>query len=199
VRCTVFALVAFLAGAGASAVADDALMVQPAERDVSPPGVMPIPAGPLVRELVPPPPPEPPRWHRYFLPQTPNAATLVVPGMTIRISGVAAPPPTATCATADGGTWPCGTTALFALRRFLHGSAVDCYFPHAEEADEVVAPCRAGGKDMGLWLLQNGWARTDVLATEDYRAAEKTAACTARGLWRGTAAPGDCPANTPKS
>jgi endonuclease YncB( thermonuclease family) len=185
--------------AGGAARADDSLIVQPADRDVSPPGVMPVPSGPLVRETVPPKPPDPPRWRRYFLPQTPDAATFVVPGMTIHVSGVTAVPSTGTCAASDGSSWPCGETALFAFRRFLHGRAVECYFPAVAGAGEVTAPCRVGRQDIGLWLLQNGWAQASDLATDAYRLAAKAAACKALGIWRGSGAPADCAVNASKS
>lgn len=180
------------------AVADDTI-VQPADRDVSPPGVMPIPSGPLVREPVPPSPPEPVRWRRYFLPATSDAGTFRVPGLTIRISGVTPPSRAEMCGAADSSSWPCGSSALFAFRRFLHGHAVECYFPQSEGVTEVTAPCRVGRQDVGLWLLQNGWARAGDLATDDYRAAGKAAACSGIGLFRGVPPPGDCAALMPKS
>jgi endonuclease YncB( thermonuclease family) len=186
----VVALTAVLALA-AAAHADD-MVVQPADRDVSPPGVMPIPPGPLLREPAAPAPPDPPRWRRYVLPQTTDAATFAVPGLTIHLSGVAAPAPTETCTTVDGETWPCGATALFTLRRFLHGRGIECYFPYPEGATDVTAPCRIGREDIALWLLQNGWARSDRLSTDRYRAAALAAACGRLGIWRGSVAPADC-------
>jgi endonuclease YncB( thermonuclease family) len=78
------------------------------------------------------------------------------------------------------------------LRRFLHGRAVECYFPQVEGVDEVTAPCRVGRQDIGLWLLENGWARPNAIATDDYRGAATTAACDRLGLHRGETAPGDC-------
>jgi endonuclease YncB( thermonuclease family) len=181
-----------LATAVVPAAADD--IAARADRDVSPPGVMPIPVGPLVRVPVPPTLPDPPRWRRYFLPQTPDLATFVTNGMTIHVAGVKPPARSQTCPAGDGSAWPCGASALYAFRRFLHGRAVECYFPSAEGVSDVTAPCRGGRADIGLWLLQNGWARTDELATADYRATETAAACAALGLWRGTAPPANCPA-----
>ena len=183
--------VAMLATTVGSAAADDIAAAR-AERDVSPPGVMPIPAGPLVRVPVPPTPPDPPRWRRYFLPDTPDAATFVTKGMTIHVAGVTPPASSQTCQASDGSAWPCAGSALYAFRRFLRGRAVECYFPLPEGASDVTAPCRIGHEDVGLWLLQNGWAQTDNLATADYRTAEKAAACASLGLWRGRTPPADC-------
>jgi endonuclease YncB( thermonuclease family) len=181
---------------GASAVAQDnpVEFVQPATRNVTPPGILPGPQpdGPMAREEIPPPPPEPARWHRYFLPETVDSATFSVRGRTIRISGVSAPPMDRACVLGDGSAWPCGRTALHAMRMFLRGRAVECYFPFSDALVDIIAPCRVGGSDLGAWLLTNGWARTGPLATEDYHAAERSARCAGSGLWRGQQPPGDC-------
>jgi endonuclease YncB( thermonuclease family) len=173
--------------------------VAPATRDVSPPGITPpeITGGPLTRVVVPPPPPDPPRWQRFFLPATADAATFTVGALAIHIAGVAALAPDAACGAADGASWPCGETALFSFRRFLHGRAVECYMaaPSAN-AKDVVAPCRIGITDLGAWLLTAGWAKPGEGATDAYRAAAHAAACAAIGIWRGTAKPADCPPAT---
>jgi hypothetical protein len=161
--------------------------VAPATRDVTPPGVMPAPGGegPLVREPSPRRPPDPPRWRRYFLPVTTDAATFAVERQTIRIAGVTPPAVDAVCHFADGSEWPCGRTALHALRMFLRGRAVECYFPFVEGAADITAPCRVGKTDLGLWLLAQGWARPSELATADYVTATARARCARLGLWQG--------------
>jgi endonuclease YncB( thermonuclease family) len=166
-------------------------IVAPATRDVTPPGVIPGPAGdgPLLREPTPPRPPDPPRWRKFFLPKTTDAATLVVDQRTIRVSGVTAPTADATCQRTDGSEWPCGQAALYAFRMFIGGRAVECYFPHVEDAVEITAPCRIGRTDLGLWLAQQGWVMPDDLATDDYRKAAEDARCARRGLWRWTDQP----------
>ena len=190
-RALRLALAAVFAIAAAAADADD--IVQPADRDVSPPGVMPLPPGPLIREPVPPRPPDPPRWRRYFLPQTTDAATFSVKDATIRIARVTPPAAGDTCPAADGNAWPCSQSALYALRRFLHGRAIECFFPYAEGVADVTAPCRVGNTDLGLWLLTAGWARPSKLATDAYVAASNTARCERRGIWRSAAPPASCP------
>ncbi len=168
----------------------------PAVRDVTPPGVTPAPSGegPLIRVPPPPKPPEPPRWRRFFLPETIDAATFGVDGKTVQISGVTPPPVGHTCRRDDGSNWPCGRTALYSLRMFLRGRAVECYFPYVlEQAADITAPCRVGGTDLGRWLLIAGWAEPDALATEDYRHAAAAARCAGRGVWHGTTPPASCP------
>jgi endonuclease YncB( thermonuclease family) len=145
----------------------------------------------LVREYVPPPPPDPARWRRFFLPETRDAATFAADKLTIRISGVAAPAVDQICHAGDSD-WPCGKTALFSFRLFLRGRAVECYFPRPDDASEIVAPCRVGKTDLGLWLLSQGWAKPDGNATDEYRSASHKAACSGLGLWKGEAKPSDC-------
>ncbi|MEJ0011977.1 MAG: thermonuclease family protein [Bauldia sp.] len=176
------------------AAAED--VVAPAIRNVTPPGMTPGPTvdGPLIREAVPPRPPDPPRWRRYFLPATTDAATFVIDTLVIHIAGVAPPAAEATCTLADGTPWPCGRVALFSFRRFLHGRAVECLLPYIEGAADVTAPCRIVKTDLALWLLQQGWAKPSDLATAEYRAASAQAHCAGIGLWRDTPKPEFCPA-----
>jgi endonuclease YncB( thermonuclease family) len=171
-------------------------IVQPADRNVTPHGVTPGPSvdGPLVRVPAPPKPPEPPRWQRFFLPETIDAATFKIGDDTIRVSGVTPPPADQVCKRADGSDWPCGESALHNLRMFLHGRAVECYFPFVEGAADVVAPCRVGGIDIGSWLLTQGWARPDNLATDEYRHLAEAARCARRGIWQGETPPASCAA-----
>ena len=174
--------------------------VAPATRDVTPPNVTPGPkvGGPLERIPAPPPPPVQAKWWRFFLPMTTDSATFQAEGLTIRVAGVEPPPVDATCPVSGGEPWPCGQTALHSLRMFLHGRAVECYFPRVDGVTDITAPCRVGQSDIGTWLLAQGWARPDDLATDDYRKAASDALCDRRGIWRGHKPDADCP-TPPKS
>ncbi len=185
---------AMLALAAVGARAED--VVQPAGSDVSPPGVMPVRQGgaPVIREAAAATTAEQASWQRYVLPETTDAATFSVPELVIHIAGVHPPAASDTCTVADGGTWPCGQTALYALRRFLQGRPVECYFPDPEGVSDVTAPCRMGDVDIGLWLLKYGWARPGNFATEAYVSASKAAQCRQAGIWREETPPSDCPA-----
>jgi endonuclease YncB( thermonuclease family) len=192
-------LVAMLALPVPTARADEVHMpeeVPPPSRDVTPPGVTPAPitSGPLIREPLPPPPPEKPRWHRYFLPETADAATFLVQNRTIRLAGVDALPRGGVCKLADGGNWPCGTNALFALRRFLGGRAIECFFLTTDKSDPLVAPCRIGTIDIALWLITQGWVKPEADAPESYAKAAEAAHCAGLGLWRGDTPEAGCPA-----
>jgi endonuclease YncB( thermonuclease family) len=192
-RAARLAVIAALALLATHARAQDEPPVPPASRDVTPSGMTPGPVvnGPLYREPVPP-PPDPPRWRRFFLPETADAATFLADKLTIRISGVTPPATDELCRRRDGTDWPCGRTALFSLRQFLRGRAVECFFPRPGGVEEVVAPCRVGKTDLGAWLLSRGWAKPDGNATEEYRQASHGAACANLGLWRDAGKPSDC-------
>jgi endonuclease YncB( thermonuclease family) len=178
-----------------SASAEDAEIAAPAVRDVTPPGVTPAPSGrgPLVREPVPAPAPDGPRWHKFILPMTSDSATFIVEDRVITIAGVVPPSRTATCAAGDSTDWPCGAIALAALRRFLAGRPVQCFFGPADKAAQLTAACRVGKIDIGLWLLKAGWAKAADGASDAYRAAAEAAHCARRGLWHGGDLPTDCP------
>lgn len=189
-------LVLLLAVLALPAMAQEA--ASPTIRNVTPPDITPGPkvTGPL--ERVPEPPPKA-RWWRFFLPETIDAATFRKDGKTIRIAGVEPPPVTATCPVSGGQPWPCGQTALLSLRLFLRGRAIECYFPDPGSVTSITAPCRVGTSDIGLWLLTEGWARPDDLATDQYRSAATAAVCAQRGVWRGQPPPADCPPSSPGS
>jgi endonuclease YncB( thermonuclease family) len=192
---TALLLIAGLIIRATAASAEDGGIVPPPSRDVTPPGATQGPPadGPLIREKVPPPPPDPPRWRRFFLPATTDAATFKTDKLTIRVSGVAPPTSEQTCRRADGEEWPCGRTALFSLRQFLRGRAIECFFPRPEGVEDVVAPCRVGKTDLGRWLVGEGWATPDGNATDEYRSLAEAARCAGKGVWRGAARPDTCP------
>ncbi len=171
------------------------VVILPTVRNVTPPDMTPGPkvTGPLERVAPPPQAAPKARWWRFFLPETTDAATFKTDGKTIHVAGVDPPPVDATCPLADGTSWPCGHTALYALRMFLHGRAIECYFPDGGDVTEITAPCRVGTSDIGLWLLSEGWARPNDLATDQYRSAAGEAQCAERGIWRGQTPPADCP------
>ena len=162
-------------------------IVAPATRDVTPPWITPGPSGsgPLIRGASAPAPADPPRWRRFHLPKTTDAATFRVDNRTIKLAGVSAPNPDAACRQTSGTQWPCGRTALYSFRMFLRGRAIECFFPHIDTAVEITAPCRVGATDLALWLLSQGWVMPDKLATKEYRRASSAARCAGRGLWRG--------------
>jgi endonuclease YncB( thermonuclease family) len=196
IRFSTFALATALSLGGALAQDEGIEIVPPASRDVTPPGVMPAPGGdgPLIREKVPPPPADGPRWRRFFLPIALDAGTIQVKDRRIKFADVVAPEATTLCEMKSGGPgWPCGRAALSALRMFLRGRAVECLHAGDDNADPLVALCRIGSIDIGLWLVRLGWAGAGRNASEDYQAAARLARCSNLGLWREVAREASCP------
>ena len=74
--------------------------------------------------------------------------------------------------------WPCGRMARAALQRFVRYRSIECRMP--EELVDGLARCSVGGRDIGEWLVAQGWARA---SGPDYAAAEKTAQEEKRGVW----------------
>jgi endonuclease YncB( thermonuclease family) len=169
-------------------------IVPPPSRDVTPRGVTPAPyaSGPLIREEAPPPPADTAHWHRFELPATTDAATLVTRDHTIRIAGVVALPRRMTCKSSAMGDWPCGDVALEAFRHFLLGRPVECSFLTTNGPNPLVARCRVGRTDLGSWLLRWGWVKAAADASDDYRRAALRARCAGLGVWHGAGAPPDC-------
>jgi endonuclease YncB( thermonuclease family) len=117
------------------------------------------------------------RVERIHLP-TFNAAGLIDKGdQSIRLGGVAITAVEAQCGFSRDA-WPCGRMAQAALQRFVRRRSIECRMP--ERPADGLAHCSVGGRDIGEWLVVQGWARADG---PDYAEAEKTAQEEKRGVW----------------
>jgi endonuclease YncB( thermonuclease family) len=169
---------------------------QSAVRNVSPPGVaVPQVTAPLHR--VEPIRPQaarqaeaaavPERSFHIIRPLALESAKLKSGKLTLELAHVAGLSAGETCETASGQTWPCGARALTALRSLLRSHRVDCE-PVQVEAQTPGSPmpatCRKGPVDLGLWLVQQGWARAAGDAPEAYSAAEAAARQAHLGQWQ---------------
>ncbi len=148
------------------------------------------------------PPKKPPPKPLLFRPVAEAAGVIAAGGRTITISDVDVVRDGEACARPEGGEWPCGRAARTAFRNFLRGRAVSCDFPEGEVPDRLSTNCRVGRRDIGEWLVENGWAR----ANGDKYAEKASAAQDAgRGIYgKGPAAlppelssPSDLPASAP--
>jgi endonuclease YncB( thermonuclease family) len=74
--------------------------------------------------------------------------------------------------------WPCGRMALAALQRFIRRRSVECRLP--EGSAHNAAHCTVGGRDIGEWLVAQGWAKAK---RPDYANAENIAQKDKRGIW----------------
>lgn len=113
--------------------------------------------------------------------------TLEIRGQRVRIWGVDAPEGRQTCGAPDGGTWRCGTAAANALDLRLQDQVVRCFERAQDRYGRTVADCRAGGEDIGGWLVREGWAlRYADYAGTAYLIEEAAARQARRGVWTGT-------------
>lgn len=126
------------------------------------------------------PPKKPPPKPLLFQPVAEAAGVIVAGGRTITISGVGVVEDGKTCARPEGGQWPCGRAARTAFRSFLRGRAPTCDFPEGEVPDTLSTACRVGPRDIGAWLVENGWARADG---GKYEALERAAKAAGRGIY----------------
>ena len=92
-----------------------------------------------------------------FRPVAVESAIVESMGRRVAIAGTVSIAADEQCQT-GGRTWPCGVNARTAFRLFLRGRALACDIP-PKAGDDIVASCRLGKQDVGVWLVINGWAR----------------------------------------
>lgn len=158
-------------------------------RDVTPDHVLPAPdldaalierLPAIVPPAPPPRPPEPERWRR---------AQVVAPGVfrsgkkRIVIAGIEPLAADAVCRTEKGEDWPCGNFAAAALKRLVRLRPIDCDPADAREGEsDIVTVCRIAGRDIGEWMVDQGWA--NPLEGSGYDAAFSNAREAGRGQFR---------------
>ncbi|MEP1518107.1 MAG: thermonuclease family protein [Nitratireductor sp.] len=109
------------------------------------------------------------------------AGRLEAGGVTVVLAGIDIIEPERRCQGRDGGDWPCGMRARTALRAFLRGRTVIC--DPIGEGDGAVrlASCRLGERDLGAWLVENGWAM--AAGNGPYADAQRRAIDNKRGIF----------------
>jgi len=88
----------------------------------------------------------------------------------------------AMCQTESGQSWPCGRFARTALRQLILNHAISCE-PTEANTTPIIVKCKIGGRDIGQWLVRQGWAKSvgDAYAGEMATAKENL-----QGMWRKT-------------
>jgi len=109
---------------------------------------------------LPPKPVPPDKWKGTLLhrPVAVASARFEAMGRTVALAGVDGVDAEETCSW-EGRPWPCGVRARTAFRTWLRGRSLSCAIPPESDRHLVVATCRIGKQDVGLWLAANGWAR----------------------------------------
>ena len=112
--------------------------------------------------------------------------TLVIHGERIRLYGIDAPESAQQCQDGEGKAWRCGQRAALALSDKIGRRPVTCEQRTTDLYDRPVSVCRAGGEDLNLWMVEQGWARAYRKYSSDYVGAEATARAARVGIWAGT-------------
>lgn len=112
---------------------------------------------------LPPKPVPPDKWKGTLMhrPVAVSSARFEAMGRTVALAGVVGVEPDETCSS-EGAAWTCGLRARTAFRTWLRGRSLSCAIPPEGDRHLVVAACRLGKQDVGLWLVANGWARASA-------------------------------------
>lgn len=116
-----------------------------------------------------------------------DGGMIEIAGQRILLHGIDAPEYTQTCLVKDGKPWPCGQEAAFALADAVGRTWVDCDLRGAGTPRQITAICKVGGpkgRDLGAWMVAEGWARAQ--SGSAYVAFEATAKAARKGMWRTT-------------
>lgn len=114
-----------------------------------------------------------------------DTATFLIGRARVKLVGVEPAPVGKRCVAKFGGTWPCGATARTALRAWLRARSISCDVPEdfAKSSTTTESRCALGERDIGAWLIENGWAT--AIPGGPYEAAEAKAKEDGVGIWGG--------------
>jgi endonuclease YncB( thermonuclease family) len=109
----------------------------------------------------------------------------ITDGMTIyRLFGIDAPEAGQKCASADGGTWPCGKEAIKLMKALVLGKDVTCDGRGLEEYGRTLSVCHAAGVDINAAMIEAGLAWSFRKFAHDYDAPEDAARAKGIGIWQ---------------
>ncbi len=114
--------------------------------------------------------------------------TIEVQATRIRLHGIDAPELDQPCLM-DARQWRCGREAARALEEMIGTGTVTCEVLDRDRYGRSIAVCRAGGEDLGAWMVLRGWALAYRHYATDYVSEEAAAKAARRGIWRGTFMP----------
>jgi endonuclease YncB( thermonuclease family) len=115
-----------------------------------------------------------------------DGGTIEIDGQKIRLLDIEAPETAQLCKELNGADYPCGRRSALALSDFLQQRKVTCDWSNLDREGRRLARCTVAGEDVGLWLVQQGWALPDRhCKCETYRAAADQARSQSLGLWAG--------------
>jgi len=111
--------------------------------------------------------------------------TIEIHGERIRMQGIDAPESRQLCKK-DGKRYLCGKDAANALAGKIGRQTVACEPHETDKYGRTVATCRAGGADLGQWMVGQGHALAYRKYSMAYVADEAAAKTAKRGIWAGT-------------
>jgi endonuclease YncB( thermonuclease family) len=112
--------------------------------------------------------------------------TIEIHGERIRFLDMDAPESRQTCEDAGGINYRCGQKAALALSDWLGSSTVTCNWSKRDRYGRVLARCLSQGNDVGLWMVERGWAVPyRNCKCETYRDAAAKAKEHKLGVWSG--------------
>lgn len=110
--------------------------------------------------------------------------TLEIHGTRIRLNGIDAPESGQICL-ASGQKYRCGQSAALFLNEAIGGQQVSCDPLSRDKYGRTVARCMAKNYDLGLVMVENGWALAYRKYDAVYVPQEVSAREAGRGLWAG--------------
>ncbi|WP_299561269.1 thermonuclease family protein [uncultured Sulfitobacter sp.] len=108
--------------------------------------------------------------------------TLDVGQARVRLHAIDAPETDQLCTTDRGKQWACGGWISKVVADRYDGETAACDILDTDRYGRTVAQCRALGRDIGAWLLREGFAFAYVKYGVDYVAIEGRASTARRGL-----------------
>jgi endonuclease YncB( thermonuclease family) len=103
---------------------------------------------------------------------------------TCRLFGIDASEAGQRCATAGGGTWPCGQAAISTLEDLVLDHDVTCDDRGQDDYARTLAVCRAGDVELNAAMIEAGLAWSFRKYAHDYDALEDQIRSTRVGVWQ---------------
>jgi len=111
--------------------------------------------------------------------------TIEIHGRRIRLWGIDAPESAQRCKIA-GKPWRCGQKAALALWDQIKNQTVSCAHRDTDRYGRMVAVCTVGGRDIGGWLVSEGWAVDYTKYSRGaYAVRQGLARIRRQGMWQG--------------
>ena len=110
---------------------------------------------------------------------------IIVKGRQLRLDGIDAPEGKQRCEL-NCKPWDCGADAKRALDDYLRDRIVTCTIIRPHFPGRSFATCEVDGKDLGEWIVRQGWALDhEKYSKRRYKPAEEEAKTAKRGIWQG--------------